>query len=242
MQEDEQQIEENQSLITEDSEEQQKGGYQSHTDAFSRFTITISREISDALEERAKAEKRTKSYFVEEALKSYFSHPPGAVQEPAVSSQAEASSSVVQDSLNQILERLNQQQVQIESFSDSLNQVSERTESFQHQIDAVKMQAAASSQATSKPPGEKKAHEVSIDISSIEEIQSEKSYPLPEAVAILEKFSKKPLTSDALRMRCKRALDKDDTSVGYSDAEGYHIKGSYLISYLKPESEWVRTK
>ncbi len=217
-----------------DSEEK-RGGYQTHTDAFSRFTITISREVSVALEERASADKRTKSYFVEEALKAYFSHPPGAVQEPAVSSQAEASSSAVQDSLNQILERLNQQQVQIESFSDSLNQVSERTESFQNQIDAVKMQAAASSQVISRPPAEKKIHEVSIDISSIEEIQSEKNYPLLEAVSILEKFSKKPLTSDALRMRCKRALNKDDTSVGYSDDNGYHIKGSYILSYLKPE-------
>lgn len=216
-------------------EEQQKGGYQSHTDAFSRFTITISREISDALEERAKAEKRTKSFFVEEALKAYFSHPPGAVQEPAVSYQAEASSSAVQDSLNQILERLNQQQMQIESFSDSLNQVSERTESFQNQIDAVKMQAAASSQVISRPPAAKKAHEVSIDISSIEEIQSEKNYPLLEAVAILEEFSKNPLSADALRMRCNRALKKDNHEVGFKDADGYHIKGSYLLSYLKPE-------
>ena len=234
MQEDEQQIEENQSLIIEDSEEQQTGGYQSFTDKYSRFTVSIGNEVYKTLDERAKAEKRNKSFFVEEALKAYFSHPPGAVQEPAEVSHQEESSGL-QDSLNQILERLNQQQVQIESFSDSLNQVSERTESFQNQIDAVKMQAAASSQVISRPPAAKKAHEVSIDISSIEEIQSEKNYPLLEAVSILEKFSKKPLTSNALRMRCKRALDKDDTSVGYSDDNGYHIKGSYLLSYLKPE-------
>jgi len=214
-------------------EGKQKGGYQTMTDTLSRFTVSISRDIYDVLEERAQAEKRTKSYFIEEALKQYFSSP---VFGPGKSITHQEESKNIQD----LEKALKQVQFEIRNVGVTAStQYEELQKSFQMQIDALRQETASTPQDIISPPASHKHQTASIQIGSIEEIQPDVNYPVNEASIILDKFSKNPLSTDALRMRCKRGVKSENLKpedIGYHAADGFYIKGSYLLYKLKSES------
>jgi len=209
-------------------EEQRKSNYQSSSDNYERFTVSINPAIYRELEARAKAEKRTKSFYVEEALTHYFSNPPGEVQQVASSSHQDESSGL-EAALQQMKEELfSRMQAQQEEISI-----------LKQQQDALLQQGAASPGISIKPPAAKKNHPASTDISSIEEIQPDKGYPVNEASAILERLANTPMTPDALKQRIKRGFQKENLKpedIGYKDAEGFHIKGSYLLHYIRQDA------
>lgn len=209
-------------------EEQKRSNYQSSSDNYERFTVSINPAIYRELEARAKAEKRTKSFYVEEALSLYFSNPPGEVQQVASSSHQDESSGL-QEAIQQMKEELfSRMQAQQDEISI-----------LKQQQDALLQQSASSPGISKNQPAAKKNHPASTDISSIEEIQSDKGYPVNEASAILERLANTPMTPDALKQRIKRGFQKENLKpedIGYKDAEGFHILGSYLLHYIRQDA------